>query len=393
MNTKAKALGPLKGIRVVEMSNIGPAPFCCMLLADLGAEVVSVQRLSSADLGFEIDRRFDFLNRSKQAIAVDLKSPDGVEVVKELVGQADILVEGFRPGVMERLGLGPDVCLGLNPRLVYGRMTGWGQEGPLAQTAGHDINYIALAGALAAIGPKGDAPAVPLNLVGDFGGGSLYLAMGMLAALVEARASGLGQVVDAAMVDGVASLMSMHMGYRQANFWNLERGTNSVDGGAPWYTTYQTKDDRWMAVGAVEKRFYKEFVEKLGLDDKALPRQHDQSRWDELRAIFANEFVKKTRDEWAEIFAASDACVSPVLDMEEAPNHPAARARKTYLDHDGVIEPAPAPRFSRTPGSVRNPPPNPFETTASVLISWGLATDRIEDLAKTGVIPPLNAGL
>ena len=380
-------MGPLSGVRIVEMSNIGPAPFCGMLLADLGAEVVSVQRLSTSDLGFEIDRRYDLLNRSKQAVAIDLKSPEGVEVVKDMVAKADILIEGFRPGVMERLGLGPDVCLGLNPRLVYGRMTGWGQEGPLAQTAGHDINYIALAGALAAIGPKGGAPAVPLNLVGDFAGGSLYLAMGLLAALQETRRSGEGQVVDAAMVDGVASLMAMHMGYRQANFWNLERGTNSVDGGAPWYTTYPTKDGRWMAVGAVEKRFYGEFIDKLGLDPKVLPGQYDEKRWNELRAILEAEFLKKTRAEWEQVFAGSDACVSPVLDMDEAPLHPAAQARGTYLHLGGVTEPAPAPRFSRTAAVVRNPPPDPREVTAATLSEWGIDRERIERLEQAGVLP------
>ncbi len=368
-------MGPLSGVRIVEMSNIGPAPFCGMLLADLGAEVVSVQRLATSDLGFEIDRRYDLLNRSKQAVAVDLKSPDGVAVVKDMVAQADMLIEGFRPGVMERLGLGPDVCLGLNPRLVYGRMTGWGQEGPLAQTAGHDINYIALAGALAAIGPKGGAPTVPLNLVGDF------------AALLEARQSGEGQVVDAAMVDGVASLLTMHIGYRQAKFWNLERGTNSVDGGAPWYTTYPTKDGRWMAVGAVEQRFYREFIDRLGLDPKTLPGQYDEKRWEELRAILQAEFLKKTRAEWERVFEGSDACVSPVLDMDEAPLHPAARTRKTYLDLGGVTEPAPAPRFSRTPATVKNAPPDPQEMTASTLSQWGIAQERIERLEQAGVLP------
>ena len=384
-------MGPLAGVRIVEMSNIGPGPFCGMLLADLGAEVVSVQRLVTGDLGFDIDRRYDLLNRSKQAVAIDLKSPDGVAVVKDMIAGADVLIEGFRPGVMERLGLGPDICLGINPRLVYGRMTGWGQEGPLAQTAGHDINYIAMSGALAAIGPKGGAPAVPLNLVGDFAGGSLYLAMGLLAALVEARNSGQGQVVDAAMLDGAANLLAMHLGYRQAKFWNLERGTNAVDGGSPWYTTYRTSDDRWMAVGAVEKRFYREFVERLGFDPDALPAQDDRSRWDELRNIFAAEFAKKTRDEWERAFAGSDACVSPVLDMDEAPRHPAANARGTFLERDGVIEPAPAPRFSRTPAAVRNEPPDPRQTTASALESWGIAQDRIEGLARAGLIPSPQA--
>ena len=385
-------MGPLKGVRVVEMSNIGPGPFCGMLLADLGAEVVSVQRLAAGDLGFEIDLRYDFLNRSKQAVAIDLKSADGLATVKQMIAGADMLIEGFRPGVMERLGLGPDICLELNPKLVFGRMTGWGQDGPLAQMAGHDINYIAMSGALAAIGPKGGAPIVPLNLVGDFAGGSLYLAMGMLAALVEARQSGQGQVVDAAMVDGVANLLTMHLGYRQAKFWNLERGTNSVDGGAPWYTTYATSDGRWMAVGAVEKRFYTEFVGKLGLDSRSLPRQHVQSRWDELHNIFAAAFARKTRAEWEEIFEGSDACVSPVLDMDEAPRHPAANARKTFVDLDGVTEAAPAPRFSRTPTTIRNPPPDARRTTAFVLSAWGINDEDIRKLERNGQIPPSANG-
>jgi alpha-methylacyl-CoA racemase len=383
-------MGPLHGVRVVEMSNIGPGPFCGMLLADLGAEVVSVQRLAAGDLGFDIGLRYDLLNRSKQAVAIDLKSAEGVAVVKEMVAGADMLIEGFRPGVMERLGLGPEICLSINPKLVYGRMTGWGQEGPLAQTAGHDINYIAMSGALAAIGPKDGAPAVPLNLVGDFGGGSLYLAIGLLAALTEARQSGKGQVVDAAMVDGAASLLTMHIGYRQAKFWNLERGTNTVDGGSPWYTTYRTKDGRWVAVGAVERRFYAEMVARLGLDLKSLPDQYDQKRWPELQAVFEAAFAGKTRDEWEELFAGSDACVSPVLDMDEAPRHAMANARATFVDRAGVTEPAPAPRFSRTPGAIRNPPPDARQTTPSALEAWGIGRKRIEKLADAGLIPPLE---
>lgn len=379
-------MGPLQGVKVIEMSNIGPGPFCGMLLADLGAEVVSVQRLSTSDLGFDIDLRFDFLNRSKRAVAIDLKTPEGVAVVREMIAGADLLIEGFRPGVMERLGLGPDLCLSENPALVYGRLTGWGQEGPLAQMAGHDINYIAMSGALAAIGPRGGAPAVPLNLVGDFAGGSLYLAIGLLAALVEARKSGKGQVVDAAMQDGAANLMAMHMGYRQAKFWNLERGTNNVDGGSPWYRTYATKDGGWMAVGCVEQRFYREFVRLLGLDIATLPKQYDQGRWAELHSIFEAQFAGKTRQEWESVFDGSDACVSPVLDMDEAPRHAAANARATFVDRGGVIEPAPAPRFSRTPASIRNDPPDARQTTAAALSDWGIDGERIARLAAAGAI-------
>ncbi|MBX3573589.1 MAG: CoA transferase [Mesorhizobium sp.] len=384
-------MGPLHGVKVVEMSNIGPGPFCGMLLADLGAEVVSVQRLATTDLGFDIGLRYDLLNRSKQAVAIDLKAAEGVALVKDLVVGADLLIEGFRPGVMERLGLGPEVCHTLNPRLVYGRMTGWGQDGPLAQMAGHDINYIAMSGALAAIGPRDGAPVAPLNLVGDFAGGSLYLAMGLLAALVEARSSGQGQVVDAAMLDGSASLMTMHMGYRQADFWNLVRGTNSVDGGSPWYTTYRTSDGRWMAVGCVEQRFYREFVRLLGLDIAVLPKQHDQARWPDLRAVFEAEFATKSRDEWEKIFEGSDACVSPVLDMDEAPRHAAANARSTFVERGGIVEPAPAPRFSRTPSAIRNDPPDAHATTAATLAAWGVDPARVKALAAAGVIPQAGA--
>jgi alpha-methylacyl-CoA racemase len=379
-------MGPLAGVRIVEMAGIGPAPFCGMLLADLGADVVRVDRLAAADLGFDIDTRFDFLNRSKRAIAVDLKSADGVAVVKDLVKSADLLIEGFRPGVMERLGLGPDVCAAINPRLVFGRMTGWGQDGPLRNLAGHDINYIALTGVLAAIGPKDGDPVVPLNLVGDFGGGALYLAMGLLAALHETRTSGRGQVVDAAMVDGAASLMSMHFGYRQAGIWKSERGSNAVDGGSPYYTTYPTSDGKFMAVGAVEKRFYGELIEKLGLSGEALPKQNDQKRWPELRARIAAVFATRTRAEWTALFADSDACVSPVLDMTECVDHPHIADRATFMHTDGVVEPAPAPRFSRTPGAIRNAPVVAKTDTRATLKAWGFSDDRIATLAKTGAI-------
>lgn len=379
-------MGPLKGLKVVEMSNIGPAPFCGMLLADMGAEVVRVDRLAAADLGFAIDMRFDFLNRSKRAVALDLKAPEGVETVKRLVAGADILIEGFRPGVMERLGLGPDVCRAINPRLIYGRMTGWGQQGPYRQMAGHDINYIALTGALAAIGPQGGDPVVPLNLIGDFGGGALYLAMGILAALHEARASGLGQVVDAAMVDGAAHLLTMHYGYRQSGFWNLERGSNAVDGGAPYYTTYRTLDGKFMAVGAVEKRFYAEMIQRLGLDPASLPGQDDRDRWSELRARLAAVFATRSRDDWAAVFEGTDACVSPVLDMDEAVLHPVARERGMFNSADGIHEPNPAPRFDRTPASAPTAPQEARADTAETLGHWGFGPAEIEALAGRGVI-------
>ena len=379
-------MGPLEGVRIVEMSGIGPAPFCGMLLADLGADVIRVDRLAASDLGFDIDLRFDFLNRSKRAIAVDLKAADGVNLVKDLIKSADILIEGFRPGVMERLGLGPGVCRDLNPRLVFGRMTGWGQDGPLKQLAGHDINYIALTGTLNAIGPKDGPPVVPLNLIGDFGGGALYLAMGLLAALHESRVSGQGQTVDAAMVDGAASLMSMHFGYYQAGFWKNARGSNAVDGGSPYYATYATRDGKYMAVGAVEPRFYKEFIQRLGVNSETLPDQNDQSRWDELKQCFASIFATRTRDEWTAVFANSDACVSPVLDMVECVSHPHLAARNTFVHNGDIVEPAPAPRFSRTPGQIRNAPLAPRSDTKSALQSWGIAEDKISALASAGVI-------
>lgn len=381
-------MGPLAGLKIVEMSGIGPGPFCGMLLADMGAEVIRVDRLAASDLGFDIDIRFDVMNRSKRAIAVDLKSPEGIATVKELIAKADVLIEGFRPGVMERLGLGPDVCLDVNPRLIFGRMTGFGQEGPMKNLAGHDINYIAVTGALHAIGHKNGPPLPPMNLVGDFGGGALYLAMGILAALHEVHTSGKGQVIDAAMIDGVASLMTMVMGYRQSGFWINERGMNPVDGGAPYYTTYRTRDGKYMAVGAIEKRFYAEMLHRLGLDAKELPDQDDRSRWDELQARFTTVFAGKTREEWAAIFAEGDACVSPVLDMDESANTPLSTSRGMFVTLDGVVSPAPAPRFSRTPSEVMGPPVDARKDTRGALRAWGFEESRIDTLAAARIIAP-----
>ena len=379
-------MGPLAGIRVVEMAGIGPAPFCGMLLADMGADVLSVDRLAPSDLGFAIDRRFDLLNRGKRALAVNLKSPDGIEAVRDLVRSADLMIEGFRPGVMERLGLGPKPCHEINPRLVYGRMTGWGQEGPLSQQAGHDINYIALAGVLDAIGPKAGAPVVPLNLIGDFAGGAMYLAMGLVAALLESKTSGQGQVIDASMFDGAVNLMTMHHGYRQAGIWSTSRGSNAVDGGSPYYTTYRTQDGKYVAVGAVELRFYRELIQRLGLDGESLPDRDDPDQWDALRHRFATVFETRTRDQWAQCFADGDACVSPVLSMEESMVHPHALARRNFLHAGGVAEPAPAPKFSRTPGDVRHAPVDPRSDTSGALRHWGFPDDRIAALATAGVI-------
>lgn len=380
--------GPLAGLRVIELAGIGPAPFCAMLLADMGAEVIRVDRREEIDLGLsnQHDRKFDVMLRGRRSAAIDLKSAAGRDVVLRMVERADVLIEGFRPGVMERLGLGPDACLARNGRLVYGRMTGYGQDGPLAAGAGHDINYIALSGALAGIGPSDGRPVVPLNLVGDFGGGAMFLAFGVVAALLEATRSGRGQVVDAAMVDGATYLASMFYGLIAAGGWREQRASNAIDGGAPWYDTYATKDGGYMAVGAIEGRFYAELVEKLGLADVNLPRQHDRAGWPELRAQLAAAFAVRTRAEWEIVFAGSDACVAPVLTMSEAIRHPYNRARDVFIERGGVAQPAPAPRFSRTiPEAGRAASPVGAETQA-VLADWGLPAAEVDDLVRRGVV-------
>ena len=379
-------MGPLKGVKVVEMAGIGPAPLCGMLLAGMGAEIIRVDRLQAADLGFAVEPRFDLMNRGKRAAAIDLKSAAGVAAVKRLAAEADILIEGFRPGVMERLGLGPDILMGANARLVFGRMTGWGQDGPLKDTAGHDINYIAMTGALHAIGPAGGPPLPPLNMVGDFGGGSLFLAMGVLAALNEARQSGRGQIVDAAMIDGAANLMTMITGFRQAGLWSGRRGANALDGGAPWYSVYETRDGKYMAAGAIEARFYAEMIEKLGLEAAKLPAQHDRKRWGEMRAVIAAAFKTKTRAEWEEVFASGDACVSPDLDLDECRTHPLAVSRAMYAEAEGIAGPAPAPRFSRTPGALQGGARDARADTRGALASWGFSAGEIDALAAQSVI-------
>ncbi|MGW1074684.1 CaiB/BaiF CoA transferase family protein [Streptomyces sp. NPDC002537] len=361
------ANGPLTGVRVVELAGIGPAPFAAMLLADLGADVVRVDR--PAGQGLHIDPRHDLTNRNKRSVLVDLKSEDGPATVLDLAGRADVLLEGFRPGVTERLGIGPEACLARNPRLVYGRMTGWGQDGPLADTAGHDIAYIAVTGALGLAGPADGPPYAPANLLGDFAGGSLYLVIGVLAALQHARATGTGQVVDAAIVDGTAHLTALIHGMLAAGAWQDRRGANLLDGGAPFYGTYETADGGHMAVGALEKRFYTEFLDLLGLADEA-PDRDDPARWDALRTAVAVRFKQRTRAEWTETFAHSDACVAPVLSLREAPGHPHLAARGTFVEHGGLVQPAPAPRFSATPGSVRRPPARPGADTAEVARDW-----------------------
>ncbi|WP_425577379.1 CaiB/BaiF CoA transferase family protein [Streptomyces enissocaesilis] len=369
--------GPLDGVRVVELAGIGPGPFAAMLLADLGADVVRVDRPGGAGLG--VDPAHDLTNRNKRSVIVDLKSADGPARVLDLVERADVLIEGYRPGVAERLGVGPDACLARNPRLVYGRMTGWGQEGPLARRAGHDIAYIALTGTLGMFGRADEPPTVPANLVGDYAGGSLYLVVGVLAALQHARAEGgTGQVVDAAIVDGAAHLATMIHGMLAAGGWQDRRSANLLDGGCPFYGTYETSDGRYMAVGALEQQFYAEFTELLGLEAGDARARDDTARWGELREAIAARFKAKTRDEWTAVFEGSDACVAPVLSLREAPAHPHLAARSTFTDHGGIVQPAPAPRFSATPGSVRRGPARPGAGAAEVARDWdvpGLAGD------------------
>jgi len=359
--------GPLSGLKVVEFAGIGPGPFCGMLLSDLGADVVRIDRQ-----GGRGGAKTDVTARGRRSVALDLKEPAAVELALKLIDRADVAFEGFRPGVMERLGLGPEVALQRNPRLVYGRMTGWGQTGPLSQAAGHDINYIALVGALHAIGSPGK-PVPPLNLVGDFGGGALYLAFGLLAAVVHARATGEGQVVDCAMTDGAASLMSMFYGMTAAGVWSDQRSSNLLDGAAPFYDTYECADGGWIALGSIEPQFYQLLLEKAGLTDPAFGGQMDRARWPGLKAKVAKAIATKTRDEWCEIMEGSDVCFAPVLSLSEAPAHLHNVARSTFVEVAGVVQPAPAPRFSATPGAVQGPPPAIGADNQAVLADWGLA--------------------
>ena len=372
--------GPLQGLKVVEIAGIGPGPFAAMLLADLGAEVVRVDRPGGGGLSLG-DK--DVLNRGRRSVAVDLKHPGGAEVVLRLAEQADVLIEGYRPGVAERLGIGPDACLARNPKLVYGRMTGWGQDGPLATTAGHDIAYIAVTGTLHAIGRAGGPPQVPLNLVGDFGGGSMYLVTGILAALWEAARSGRGQVVDAAIVDGTAHLSAILHGFVSLGLWRDRRGTNLLDTGAPYYDVYETADGEYMAVGAIEPQFFAELVRRLGIAERA-PEQNDRERWPELRALLGETFRTRTRAEWTEVFDGSDACVAPVLSAKEAAAHPHLAARGTLVERDGLTQPAPAPRFSRTSAELGLPPCGAGAHTREALAAWGVAD--VDALVEAGVV-------
>jgi alpha-methylacyl-CoA racemase len=379
-------MGPLEGVKIVEIAGIGPGPFASMMLADMGADVTRIDRSVRARGGDPAAPPKDPMSRGRRSIAVDLKNPDGVETVLRIVEGADALVEGFRPGVMERLGLGPDVCLARNPRLVYGRMTGWGQDGPMAQAAGHDINYISLAGVLDHIGREGERPLPPLNLVGDFGGGGMLMAFGVACALVETGRSGAGQVVDCAMVDGAAVLMQMMYGMRAIGMWNDERGTNLLDTGAHFYDVYETRDGKHVSLGSIEPQFYAELLEKTGLAGEDLPGQMDRTQWGKLRERLAAIFKSKTRDEWCEIMEGSDVCFAPVLSMGEAPEHPHNVHRGTFIDHAGAVQAAPAPRFSRTAPEVKGPAPHIGQDTDQVLADQGFSGAEIEKLRASGAV-------
>jgi alpha-methylacyl-CoA racemase len=383
--TGREDMGPLRGSRIIEIAGIGPGPFAGMMLADMGAEVLRVERPGGGP--FAKEPSFDLLNRGKRCICVDLKKEEGVGIVLRLVERADALFEGFRPGVVERLGLGPEVCLERNPRLVFGRMTGWGQDGPLARAAGHDINYISLSGALHAMGRRGEKPAIPLNLVGDFGGGGLLLAYGMVCALLEAKSSGRGQVVDASMVEGAAALMMAIYGAHQYGFWSDERGSNMLDSGAPFYEVYETADKRYISLGALEPQFYEELLGRLGLAGEDLPPQLDSGGWETLSERFAALFKTRTRDEWCKLLEGSDACFAPVLAMSEVHEHAHNVARGTFIECAGVRQVRPVPRFSRTdPTRVQRPPARVGEHTEQALRDWGFSQQELAELNERGVI-------
>ncbi len=379
-------MGPLAGYKVIELAGIGPGPLCAMLLSDMGAEVVRVDRLDPSLLGVARAPKFDLLNRGRRSVAIDLRKKEGAETLLRLVGKADALLEGFRPGVTERLGIGPKECLARNPKLVYGRMTGWGQEGPLVHAAGHDINYISLVGALHSIGRAGEAPVPPLNLVGDYGGGGLYLAFGIVCGLLEASRSGQGQVVDAAMVDGAASLMTSFYGLRAGGIWTDQRGENFLDSGAHFYDVYETADGKYISIGSIEPKFYAELLRLTGLEGKSWPGQLDRPKWPEMREVLGAVFKTKTREEWCAIMEGTDVCFAPVLSMEEAPQHPHNRARGTFVVVEGVIQPGPAPRFSRTKAEIQGPPSTPGQHTDAVLSEWGFTAEEIANLRAAGVV-------
>ena len=379
--------GPLTGLKVIELAGIGPAPMAAMMLSDMGAEVIRVDRLTASGLGIPMPKKFNFLGRGRKSIAVDLKNPEGIDALLELIDKADIVIEGFRPGVMERLGMGPDVCLERNPKLVFGRVTGWGQEGPLSKSAGHDLNYIALSGALHAIGRSNDEPPTPpLNLVGDFGGGTMFIVVGILAALHEVKNSGKGQVVDAGMVDGALSLMTsiygMHAGGNQSD----ERASNILDSGAHFYNTYETRDGKYVSIGSIETKFYAMLLEKLGLDPDSLPPQMERESWPAMKEKFKGIFLTKTRDEWCALMENTDICFAPVLSLAEAPDYAHNKERGSFVDVEGVMHPAPAPRFSATPSSIKSPTPPTGVHTDEVLADWGISADKVAALKASGAI-------
>lgn len=379
-------MGPLSGVKIVEFGGIGPPPMCGMLLADMGADILRIDRTQPSGLGLPVPARYSVMDRSRRSVAIDLKTPEGVEAVLRLLEQADGIIEGFRPGVMERLGLGPEAVWARNPRLVFGRVTGWGQTGPLAHAAGHDINYISLIGATHAIGRRDQLPTPPLNLVGDFGGGALYLALGIVAALYEAKQSGQGQVVDAAMTDGAASLMASAYGMYASGLTNGRRGENIVDSGSHFYDVYETADGKFISIASIEAKFYAELLQRLGMEDEVLPEQMDRQGWPEIKERLTKLFRTKSRQEWCDLLEGTDVCFGPVLDYDEAPEHPHNRARETFIEIDGVAQPAPTPRFSRTPSAVQRPPSEPGADTEEGLLAWGFSRADVERLRQAGAI-------
>ena len=383
---KPNSNGPLAGLKIVELAGLGPAPMTAMMLADLGATVIRVDRKVAVDLGVKRPRKFDLLLRNRDVIGVDLKDPQSIELVLELIDHADGLIEGFRPGVMERLGLGPDICLKRNPKLVYGRVTGWGQEGPLAHTAGHDLNYVSITGAIHALGRKNEPPIVPLSLIGDFGGGGMYLAFGMLAGIIHARMTGTGQVVDAAMVDGVISLQTIFLGMHAAGLWNQARGTNPIDSGSHFYNVYECADGKWISVAALEKRFYDELISLLGISHDEIGDHLTPDNWENGKKIFAMKFSQQPRKYWCQKLENTDACFAPILSWDEATEHPHLKARESFCTVDGVTQPAPAPRFSHTtPQEPSLPKEISSENNILALSKW-LNAERVAQLRKMGVI-------
>ncbi len=387
MSTNKKTRnGPLNGFRIIEMAGIGPNPMCAMLLADMGAEVIRIDRTVDAGLGIALDRKYRVLDRSRPSVAIDLKKPEGIQTVLKLIAGADALIEGFRPGVMERLGLGPEKCMEVNPKLVFGRVTGWGQYGSLAKSAGHDINYISLVGACHSIGHDGEPPVPPLNLIGDFGGGGMLLAVGVLAALLESKSSGQGQVVDAAMTDGTATLMAALYGLYSAGMWSDLRQNNILDGGAHFYNTYETKDKKYISIASIEHKFYEILKELIGYEDQGNLAHKNKESWSANKKELIEIFKQKTRDEWCELLEGTDVCYAPVLNLREAPEHPHNKQRQTFTEIEGVVQPSPSPRFSRTPSTIQSPPSEIGENTDQVLKEWGFSSTEISNLRDTQAI-------